>query len=94
MAEHTFMMLFDDAASSMVRDAMVSGMSARYPTCCFETGDAPNSSLEDAIIPIIGVASTGDGKGSWIKPVPDRFRRAVTETFSDLLREMKELKPS
>lgn len=94
MAEHTFMMLFEEDASSMLKTIMVDSMSARYPSCLFETGEAPNPSLENAIIPIIGVASAGDGEGSWIRPVPDKFRAAVTEAFSDLLREAREARVS
>ncbi len=94
MPEHTFMMLFDDNASEMLKGMMVHGMSARYPSCSFEAGEAPNPSLEDAIIPICGVASAGDGAGSWFKPVPNKFRAAVTEAFSGMLREAREAKPS
>lgn len=94
MAEHTFMMLFDDNGSEMLKSIMVDGMSSRYPSCSFEAGEAPNPSLEVAIIPICGVASAGDGAGSWFKPVPAKFRAAVTETFSDMLREAREAKPS
>lgn len=93
MAEHTFMMLFDNACETL-KAIMVEGMSAQYPACIFETGEAPDPSLEDAIIPIVGVASADDGEGSWIKSVPDKFRAAVTETFADLLREARAAKPS
>lgn len=90
MAEHTFMMLFDEDASEMLKGVMVDGMKARYPSCSFEAGEAPNPALEDSIIPICGVASADDGAGSWLRPVPVKFRAAVTETFSDMLREARE----
>jgi hypothetical protein len=89
MTDFTFMMLLDDSASSMLKATMVDGMGVQFPSCSFETGEAPNLSLVNSIIPIIGVASTGDGEGSWIKPVPDQFRASVTEAFDDLLREAR-----
>lgn len=87
------MTLYDGCATPMMEAVMLQGMRARFPTSQFETGEAPNRSLENSILPIFGLASTGD-EGSWIKPVPDRFRSEVTVAFSDLLREARAARPS
>lgn len=92
MTGFTFIMLFDDAVTPMFEAVMHHGMASRFPACRFETDRAPNESLENAVIPLVGTVRD-DGRGVLRYP-PAGLRSEIEDVFDDLLQEARAARPS